>query len=818
MADLGTAVLTIEVDQKGFEASLAQAKQTIQRELGGTIQTATQRGARGNQGGNRGRDAELRAASQLLRLRNSINILEANGVNVSRLRSRLSDLETLAADKKYRALKQEGEALRQIVSQEQNRLRVDTIRTREAQKQVQLNEKQSAAAVALNKQRDEAFRKAVAQAQRETRFAASYGPQLPKPARATGGGTASAEAAERRLARERERAAKATERAAQREAKRIETERKAAAQQRRDIISNIAIGAGFPLLFGQGFGAAAGGALGGGLGGALGGTAGFAGSIVGTALGQAFDTALQKAQTLAQGLEDPIKNFDALKEAALISSRSTEKQVEALIEAGRTGEAYAIIQADLAESFGSAAEAKKYQQAVDSLNREWTKATLTLANFVAGPLAEFLTRLRLAAGGRAQGPQETGIRTQQQSSVAKALLAFGPQIAGLGLAGAATGVGAPVGLGAAALGATLTGIGAGLAGGIGEGEADKILASIPQAVAAAKKIREERERDLAIQNLSNKATIESLRGNQLIAEQAEKRRLELEKARAIETAPAAERAGIADRYDAQIAQAQEKVLQAQQKIDLSAFQELQKRQQIEQSIANTVQLLGTESGIQRDTLRTVQQITASITEARQRETDLGFQIGQARLGGREEEAARLVEQQRTAATETRARLVEGALALTEAAEKLRDNVRDAAVRFTEVRASAQGLNRFLSPEARGRRAEQNFQILQPFFREAQARFTQLTGERAPEFAGTAEGINASIRDFITAVNQEFQARRDLQGAEASLQEVNKALVDVNSQLLGATQALAQKDWVVNIEVVNQAGGASTVNTVNSLAS
>lgn len=817
MADLGTAVLTIEVDQKGFEASLAQAKQTIQRELGGTIETATQRGTRKNQGNDRGRDAELRAASQLLRLRNSINILEANGVGVSRLRSRLSDLETLAADKKYKTLKQEGEALRQIISQEQNRLRVDTIRTREAQKQVQLNEKQSAAAVALNKQRDAAFRKEVAQAKADARFAASYGPQLPTPTRAAGTGTASAEAAERRLERQRERAAKATERAAQREARRIETERKAAAQQRRDIISNIAIGAGFPLLFGQGAGAAAGGALGGGLGGAVGGTAGFAGSIVGTALGQAFDTALQKAQTLATALQDPIKNFDALKEAALLSSRSTEKQVEALIEAGRTGEAYAIIQADIAESFGSAAEAKRYQEAVDALNREWTRASVALASFVAGPLADFLTRLRLAAGGRAQGPQEAGIRTQQQGNTAKALLAFGPQIAALGLAGAATGVGAPIGLGAALLGGALTGIGAGLAGGVGQGESDKILASIPQAVAAAKKIREERERDLAIQTLSNKATIESLRGNQLIAEQAERRRLELEKTRALQQAPAERRGLVEADFNQRIAQAQEKVLQAQQKIDLAAFQELQKRQQIEQSIANTVQLLGTESGVQRDTLRTVQQITATIAEARQRETALGFEIGQARIGGREEEAARLVEQQRTAATETRARIVEGALALTEAGEKLRDNLREAALQFTEIRSSQQGLNRFLPAGIQNERALQDFQLLLPQFRAAQATFTQLTGAQAPEFRGAAPEVNAAIRDFVQAVQREDDARRNLVGTQEALRLVTENLASVNRDLTAATSALAAKEWVVNVDVINQAGGASSVYATNGLA-
>lgn len=826
MADLGTAVLRIEVDQQGFKQSLENAKQTIQQELGGTIQTATQRGAKGGQGGNRGRDAELRAASQLLRLRNSINILEANGVNVSRLRSRLSDLETLAADKKYKALKQEGEALRQVVSKEQNRLRVSNILARNAQKQIDLIDEAA-------KQRGPALPirggKLIPGSPANLEFLARQGgPSSPIRGAANIPGSPkaleAAAAAERKLERQRSKGTTTTQQLAQRETKRFEADRKAASQRRRDIISNIAIGAGFPLLFGQGAGAAAGGALGGGLGGALGGTAGFAGSIVGTALGQAFDTALQKAQTLAQGLEDPIKNFDALKEAALISSRSTEKQVEALVEAGRTGEAYAIIQADLAESFGSAAEAKKYQEAVDSLNREWTKATLTLANFVAGPLAEFLTRLRLAAGGRAQGPQEAGIRTQQQGSVAKALLAFGPQIAGLGLAGAATGIGAPIGLGTAALGATLTGIGAGMAGDIGKGEADKIFASIPKAVAAAKKIRKERERDLAIQNLSNKATLESLRGNELIAAQAEKRRLELEKVRALEQAPAEKKGRVEADYNQKITESQQSILQLQQKIDLSAFQELQKRQQIQRNIADTVQLLNTEQGVQRDTLRSVQQITASIAEARQRETDLGFQIGQARVGGNEEKTAQLVDQQRTAAAETRQRLVEGALALKEAGEKLRNDLRDAALNLAQTRGSAQGLNRLLSPGLRQQRGEQTNRLLRPFFEQAVGRVRELIPSAdISKFALTGTSIddlNAQIIDFIQAVNAEFTATQNFANTQAAMQEVNKALVDINTQLVGATTALAQKDWTIRINGmrVDSTSGAKTINEVNGLAS
>jgi len=844
VADLGTAVLTIEVDQKGFEASLAQAKQTIQRELGGTIQTATQRGARGNQGGNRGRDAELRAASQLLRLRNSINILEANGVNVSKLRTRLSDLETLAADKKYKALKQEGEALRQVVSQEQNRLKVSNINKRNAEAQVKLSEKQSAASVALNKQRDAAFRKGVAQAKKDAQFAASYGPQLPK---TPSGSTRSAEAAERAALREGRRigrlnvspigggvafpgSPKALEAAAAAERKRNKelditaaklqktaaSERKAASQRRRDIISNVAIGAGFPLLFGQGFGAAAGGALGGGIGGALGGTAGFAGSIVGTALGQAFDQALQKAQALAQGLDDPIKNFDALRQAALLSSKAVERNAEALIAAGREEEAAALIRADLNRTFGSPEAAAEFTAATDELNRAWSQATVSLTAFVAGPLAQFLRGVSIFLGGGpaasakadvARARQIAASSPEKQAQLERLVRQRGGRLNEEGnIAGAAS---VPIFREYLKLNGELT----------AEQKQQKALTDALSEGAAR----------TAEANRLNLAIIEeSARGNKEAAAQKELELLAIEKTRRInalpQTATNVDRQRIDQEFAEKQASAEEKLTAARQERARATFEEFQKQQQIERSIANTLQLLGAQRGEYRDTLRTIQQISTTINEARQREAEIGFQIDQARQGGREEDAARLVEQQRTAATETRARLVEGALALTEAGESLRDNLRSSVLELAKLQSGEGGLNRFLSQGLQQQRAEQTNAALQPFLREALGRFRQLIPNadlsNINQVLGgrTTAEVNANIIDFIESVNREFQATQNVQGAQAALQEVNKALVDVNSQLLGATQALAQKEWVVNIDVVNQAGGASTVNTVNSLAS
>jgi hypothetical protein len=164
-------------------------------------------------------------------------------------------------------------------------------------------------------------------------------------------------------------------------------------KRRNDILSNALIGGAFPALFGQGLGASLGGAAGGAAGGAIGGQFGFGLSLVGTALGAQFDAALNKAKELAKALDNPIAQFSAIKDNALLSSKGLEKNVEALIATGREAEAAALIQQDLAKTFGNAEEVQNFVNETDKLNRAWTETSVTLAAFVAGPLAGLLGRL-----------------------------------------------------------------------------------------------------------------------------------------------------------------------------------------------------------------------------------------------------------------------------------------------------------------------------------------------------------------------------------------------------------------------------------------
>ena len=200
--------------------------------------------------------------------------------------------------------------------------------------------------------------------------------------------------AEQELQKARAKTAAQTLRTTTAENRKQERERAARSKQINERIggtlSSGLIGGGFPLLFGQGAGAAAGGAVGGLAGGAIGGGFGFALSVVGTAIGAAFDEALEKGKLLATGLDDPIAQFESLRQAALFSSKGVEKNIAALIAAGRTEEAKIVSQGDLNATFGGAENAQKFAAATDELNRAWTEATVTTANFVAGPLADFI--------------------------------------------------------------------------------------------------------------------------------------------------------------------------------------------------------------------------------------------------------------------------------------------------------------------------------------------------------------------------------------------------------------------------------------------
>jgi hypothetical protein len=131
------------------------------------------------------------------------------------------------------------------------------------------------------------------------------------------------------------------------------------------------------------------------------------------------------------------------------------------------------------------------------------------------------------------------------------------------------------------------------------------------------------------------------------------------------------------------------------------------------------------------------------------------------------------------------------------------------------------LNRFLSPGARARRAEQDTNRLLPFFRVAERQFFERTGEKAPPsaFRGSPEAVNQAIRDFIQAVNAEREAELAVQNAQAAINLVktNQDLINANVTLAQVTQLLVDKDWTVNVFPPSAGRPADPVNAINGLS-
>jgi hypothetical protein len=179
-------------------------------------------------------------------------------------------------------------------------------------------------------------------------------------------------------------------------AKELELERqqtaeveKRAASERRKRTENVIIGGAFPMLFGAGPGAVLGGAAGG----LIPGNPML--SVATSALGAVLDQFAAQATELGKSLQDPIKNFDALKEANLLASSSQERYIQKLIESGKVAEAQAAIQAELFKKVSTqgVADLQNLGAASTKLSRAWAEFNLQLQTAIAGPMAGLLSWL-----------------------------------------------------------------------------------------------------------------------------------------------------------------------------------------------------------------------------------------------------------------------------------------------------------------------------------------------------------------------------------------------------------------------------------------
>lgn len=591
---------------------------------------------------------------------------------------------------------------------------------------------------------------------------------------------------------------KAAEKAQQQAAANLQRDR---SKRRGEVLGNALIGGAFPALFGQGLGASAGGALGGGLGGALGGNFGFGLSLVGTALGQAVDTALQQFADLGAAIDAPAKNFSALQQAAVLSSRGLERTVEGLIAAGRYGEANAVIQADLIATFGDLSAAQSYRDQVDQLNRAWAQASVSTASFIAGPLAELIKRLRLSIGGKPNDQNERQFQEQSRRNIADTFSKAGLFVGGVGSVAALTPGAQLPGLATLGIGALLTGIGR-LAGQGGGNPADEDLKPL---VEATNRIVAARARSLDLAKAERQQIVAQAQGNQTAADAAERLAAASRRDEAIAADPSQAQAAWLE-YEKTIIGVNERQKQREKELTGTITQEVIKRQQIAQSIevaraqrdaalaaadsaANPGNSILAARAGQLDSVSFLAQNRLRIEEAVTRERQLQAQLAQE---SDPTKRSQLAEQLKSAAFEIQLAGEQAGAALAQKAADAAKSLRSAQ---DALRGTLQSNFKFLPRDQR--------QSLLDSARQDIERGRQ-SGILRPNFGAAGRRRTFEAADFVRNVEQQRAQVAQLQAAQQPLVEALNANTN------------AERNIRINV-TMNADGSASVTQTEQQAA-
>ena len=257
-----------------------------------------------------------------------------------------------------------------------------------------------------------------------------------------------------------------------------------------------------------------------------------------------------------------------------------------------------------------------------------------------------------------------------------------------------------------------------------------------------------------------------------------------------------------------------KVLAEQQQQRIEAQLALQN---VQQRIAYAKQLAAAEAGVVRETIRQRQEIEAGVQAAKDQVALIGAQIDALRLQGIDSgpEMQKLVNQQVVASEEVRLKLIEGSTALKDAGKQLAADAKRATLELAGIRNDPGGLNQYLNQQQIQQRGQATLQLLMPSLREAQGRFTQLTGVQAPEFSGSVTGVVDAVRQFIDNVDREFDATQNVQQTQQALADNTANLVSINTRLAEVTQALAGKTWQVNVNVPGGTASGDVLGPVNA---
>jgi hypothetical protein len=528
-----------------------------------------------------------------------------------------------------------------------------------------------------------------------------------------------------------------------------------------------------------------GGGLLGAAGGAVGGQFGFGLSLIGTALGQQVDAAVSRLSLLGSALDDPIGKFKELASAGLISSKSLEKNISALIDTGREAEAAARLQLDIAQQFGDVSELDALSEATGELQRSFASATTVLAKFVAGPLADFISKLALSfnlIGQRGvvnERVQQLGLTDEQRTAI---------------VAEARNNVG---------------------------GDPTKLYEEVNRLLderyGKTKKVLDAERLIAEAQSRQNDLLSNSYR--QIDAEAFGNKRLALEKEiEAIELRRKESLAvpGLAEAKAAQINR--DAALETYRlKQDIARID----RDTWAQNIAAANQLKSIQEEIaieqQRGSLTGTGigalQAVKSFEDAKRAEQDAQAAL-RAQPGNNDLLNASLVasENVKLAAAKTKADLLDAYKAAQDSVKSISRSIEDTVTQLQQLQNTSNGgLNEFLSPQQiANNQAALNEQL--------RAQAQEIAARRGLNFnvSGNTEQRNDALLRLIQADRQQnrleqdlTQNRDNLSKAQNDLATINASLVGVNTQLTEATNNLVNKDWTVNV-AVDANTGASTV--------
>ena len=209
--------------------------------------------------------------------------------------------------------------------------------------------------------------------------------------------------------------------------KELERQEKTRRRRRAKRAEGVALGAGFPMLFGGGAGSV--------LGGAAGGLAGsFGAQIALSALGQQVDKFVADMVAVGQALNSTGGTLDLVREKSLFSSSAIEERAAALEELGKVEELAALLTEELTGKIGNEGvrSLQELGKTTDKTTRLWNELTTQLFALVSGPLNNFLQIVNqvlgaVAGAGRREaffgdlGAQEKAARTRFKNLTGESL-------------------------------------------------------------------------------------------------------------------------------------------------------------------------------------------------------------------------------------------------------------------------------------------------------------------------------------------------------------------------------------------------------------